>query len=366
MRVVFEPAEDRHDAALRRLLAANPMQGEISLAFEREPSYFHASFVQAPFHQIVVGRDTRRSEIVGVGTRAVRSGFVNGELASVGYLADLRLDSRHRGGTVIARAYRHLRELHNDGRATLYFTVIAEGNRPALETLAAGRAGLPPYRDLGRLLSPAVNLRRPRKATDAGVEIIRGARELLPEIVGCLNRNHRRRQFAPCYGVSDFGGPWLRGLRVEDFYVARRAGRIVGVIAKWDQSAFKQTVVRSYGRRLALLRPLYNLAASLFRCPRYPAAGKALCSFYASCVAVDGDEVDVARALLTRLYNDNLGGPFHYFVIGLHERDPLVPSLHGFSVTPFAGRIFAVHFEDGEQAFRSLDGRVPYVEPAML
>lgn len=366
MRVVFEPAEERHDAGLRQLLAANPMQGEISLAFEREPSYFHASFVQAPFHQVVVGRDIRRGEIVGVGTRAVRSGFLNGDVASVGYLADLRLDRRHRGGTVIARAYRHLRELHNDGRARLYFTVIAEGNRPALETLAAGRAGLPPYRDLGRLLSPAVNLRRPRRAADAGVEIIGGSRELLPEIVDCLNRNQRRRQFAPCYSVSDFGGPWLRGLLVEHFYVARRAGRSIGVVAKWDQGAFKQTVVRGYGRRLALLRPLYNLAASLLSCPRYPAPGKALRSFYASCLAVDGDDVDVARALLTRLYNDSLGGPFHYFVIGLHERDPLLPALDGFSLTPFAGRIFAVHFEDGEQAFRGLDGRVPYVELAML
>jgi hypothetical protein len=52
--------------------------------------------------------------------------------------------------------------------------------------------------------------------------------------------------------------------------------------------------------------------------------------------------------------------------VGLHERDPLVPALSGYALTPFAGRLFAVHFEDGEAAWRALDGRVPYVELAML
>jgi hypothetical protein len=366
MRVLFEPAAPGDDAALRRLLAENPMEGEVTLAFEREPSYFLASAVQAPFHQVVVGRDARTGEVMGVGTRAVRPGFVNGEATGVGYLADLRLDPRYRGGTVIARAYRHLADLHRDGRARLYFTVIAEGNRAALETIASGRAGLPPYRDLGRVLSPAVNLRRARPpiAWDGAIE--RGSRARLGEIVACLRRNHARRQLAPAYEEADFGGPWLLGLRLEDVYVARRGAGVVGVLAAWDQGGFKQTVVRAYGRRLALARPFYNLAARLFGRPRYPPPGAALRSFYAGLVAVDGDDVLAFRALLRALYNDHVGGAYHYFVIGLHEHDPLLPALQDYALTPFAGRLFLVHFADGEEAWRALDGRVPYVEVAML
>jgi len=366
VRVVFEPATAEDDGALRRLIAANPMEGEVTLAFEREPSYFLASAVQAPFHQVVVGRDAGSGELVGVGTRAVRPGFVNGEATAVGYLADLRLDPRYRGGTVIGRAYRHLAELHRDGRARLYFTMITEGNRLALATIASGRGGLPPYRDLGRFLSPAVNLRRAKAPIAWSGEIVRGRDELRGEIVACLRRNHARRQLAPVYSEADFGSAWLRGLRVEDLYLARRGGRVVGVLAAWDQSAFKQTVVRGYGRRLALARPFYNLGARLFGYPRYPPAGAALRSFYASLVAVDDDDLAAFRALLRSLYNDHVGGPHHYFVIGLHQRDPLLPALEDYALTPFAGRLFLVHFEDGEEAWRGLDGRVPYVELAML
>ena len=366
MHLVFESATAEHDGALRRLIADNPMEGEVTLAFEREPSYFLASAVQAPFHQVVVGRDAATGRLVGVGTRAVRPGFVNGEPAPVGYLADLRLDPRYRGRTVVGRAYRHLADLHRDGRARLYFTMIAEGNRLALSTIASGRGGLPPYRDLGRFLSPAVNLRRRKPPVAWDGEVVRGRAEMLGEIVACLRRNHARRQLAPAYVEADFGSPWLRGLRVEDVYVARRAGAVVGVVAAWDQREFKQTVVRAYGRKLALFRPAYNLAARLGGFPRYPPAGEALRSFYASLVAVDGDELTVFRALLRALYNDHVGSAHHYFVIGLHERDPLVAALADYTLTPFAGRLFVVHFEDGEPDFRALDGRVPYVELAML
>lgn len=366
LRVVFEPATAAHDASLRRLIASNAMEGEVTLAFAREPSYFLASAVQAPFHQVVVGRDTDTGALVGVGTRAVRPGFVNGGVTPVGYLADLRLEPGYRGRTVVGRAYRHLAELHRDGRARLYFTMIAEGNRLALSVLTSGRGGLPPYRDLGRFLSPAVNLRGRKPAIDAGGEIVRGRPELRGEIVACLQRNLARRQLAPVYTEADFGSPWLRGLCVEDVYVARRDGRVVGVLAAWDQRAFKQTVIRAYGRRLAVARPFYNAAARLLGTARYPPAGEALRSFYASLVAIDDDALAVFRALLRALYNDHVGGGYHYFVVGLHEHDPLRPALDEYTLTPFAGRLFVVHFADGEDAWRRLDGRVPYVELAML
>ncbi len=366
-RVVFETAAAEHDADLRRLIAKNAMEGNVSIAFEREPNYFAASQVQGPFQQVVVGRDAATGQLVGVGTRAIRRGHLNGAPTEIGYLADLRLDPRYRGGTVVGRAYRHLAELHRDGRVRLYFTMIMETNAVALATLASGRGGLPPYRDLGRFLSPAVNLRGPKPPLSVpGGEVVRGSAALLPEIVDCLNRNHARRQLAPAYETTDFGGPWLHGFRVEGFHVARRGARVIGVLGAWDQRAFKQTVVRGYAGWLAMARPIYNAAARLAGYPRYPPPGEELRSFYASFVAVDNDERPVFAALLRALYNDHVGRGDHYFVVGLHERDPLVAALGDYALTPFAGRLFAVHFEDGDETWRGLDGRVPYVELAML
>ena len=366
-RVVIEPATPADDAALRRLLADNPMDGGIRVAFEREPSYFAAARVQGDDCQVLVGRDTERGDVVAVGARAIRMVYVNGRPCEVGYLSDLRVLPAYRRGTLLTRGYRRVRALHGDGRARLYVTAIAADNAIALATIAAGRAGLPAYRDLGAFVTAAITLARRKPEVDAGVEIVPGTRARLADIVACLNVYGARKQFAPVYRAEDFhdGGRFL-GLRVEDFRVALRNGRVVGTIARWDQRAFRQTRVVGYRGPLRLLRPAYNLGARLLGWPRFPRPGATLEAFYAACVAVADEDVDVFRALLRRVYNEAAGGPYACFVLGLHERDPLVAALDDYRVSHYRGRLFCVHFEDGEAAWRALDARVPHVEVATL
>jgi hypothetical protein len=330
-RIQIGLAHQSDDAALRALLADNPMEGSIELAFLREPSYFAASSVQAPFHQVIVARDGE--EVIGVGFRGVRPTFINGEVRDVGYLADLRLNRRYRGGSLIARGYRFFRELHGDGRAKLYLTVIADGNEAALATIAAGRAGLPRYRPLGRIFSPAIRLRGWKKRR-AAVEV---KRERAPAFV---LQQLARKQFAPA------------ALAIDNFYVAYDGSRVVGALATWDQSGFKQTQVVRYRGTMKVLR----------RIARYPRAGETLRSLYIAYVAVES--ADVFRALIDRVASDH--PEYHYFIAGAHERDPLLPVLQNLPATPFWARAFAVHFDDGAEEFERLDGRVPYVELATL
>lgn len=372
--VRFDLAEPEDDASLRALLARNEMEGGISLSFRREPSYFLATEVQGATASVLVARDPASGACVGVGTRALRPGFLNGRETTIGYLSDLRLDPRHRGGNLLARGYAELRRLHEDGRASLYFSVIAEENAPALDVLTSGRAGLPSYHDLGRLLSPAINLgrRRPEPRTPWTIEAGTPAR--LDEIVECLNRNMRRRQFAPSFHASQFGPareawrdwPRLRDLRLEQLRVAVREDRVIGVVAHWDQRDFKQTVVTRYQGRMRLLEPWINLAAPLLGLGRLPAPGEPLRFFYAALIAIDEDDPSVLHSLFLRLYNEAVGSGAMYFLVGLHDRDPLSEALREFRRTPFHARLFAVHFADGDAAFARLDDRVPYVELGML
>ncbi|MCI0651655.1 MAG: GH3 auxin-responsive promoter family protein [Planctomycetes bacterium] len=357
----IDVAGGEDDGALRALLRRNPMGRRIRVAFEREPRYFDAARVQGGFHQTIVGRDLLRGgRIIGCGTRSVANAFVNGVAEPLGYLSDLRLDSAYRGGTLVARGYRFFRELHGDGRTRLYATVIFGDNRAALDTIAAGRAqraGLPRYRDLGAIHAPGIRIGRRRPPLECNAVIDRAARADLPEILACLNRNNRRKQFAPVHRAEEFadGGRWL-DFRIEDFHVARRGGEIAGVLGRWDQRRFKQTRIAGYGAALAALYPLFGL----------PRPGDCLRSAYASFAAVDGDDVALFRALLRALYNDCVEREDRYLIIALHERDSLRAALCDYSHRPFTARLYSVAFEDGEEARRKLDDRVPYIEAATL
>jgi hypothetical protein len=362
-RFAIELAYQTDDDQLRELLWRSPIPGSISVTFEREPSFFDSCCVRGDFFQVGVGRDRRTGSVIGVGTRSVSPAFVNGRPMPLGYLADLRLDERYRGGTLIARGYRFLRQLHEDHRARLYTTMIFSGNHAALATIASGRAGLPQYHDMGVVHSPGINICRTKPPINAGCDVLRGSEELLPEIVECLNRNNSRHQFAPVHTTAMFKSQW-RDFRVTDFYVAVRGSRVIGALGCWDQSSFKQTRVAGYGPRLRYLVPLANILRPVTGAPLFPKRGQKVLYFYISFIAVDEDDVQIFRALLRGAYNSAVGSRYLYAILALHERDSLLPALRDYSLTPFSGRLFCVTFEDGEDLYQSLDRRVPYLEAA--
>ena len=351
------------DLELRQLLRRNRIPGPISVTFEREPSFFDSCHVRGDYFQVGVGRDRRTGKIIGLGTRSIASAFVNGNPTPVGYLADLRLEPEYRGGTLIARGYRFLRYLHEDGRTKLYTTMIFAGNHAALRTIASGRAGLPQYHDMGVIHSPGINIRRTRPIICANCEILRGSEELLPEIVECLNRNNARRQFAPLHEVVMFKKRW-REFRAENFFIAVRGSRLIGILGCWDQTSFKQTRIAGYTPPLRWLVPATNALRPLIGAARLPKPGEEVPYFYIGFIAVDGDDLRVFGALLRYAYNHAVGSRYVHAILALHERDPLLPVLREYSLTAFSGRLFCVTFDDGESLFRNLDGRIPYLEAA--
>ena len=366
MRVELALAAD--DAEIRRLLRENPVAGAIRLSFEAEPCSATAGAIQGELHQVVVARDETSGRLIGMGSRSVGRAFVNGRAQPLGYLAQLRVDRGRSGGARLVReGYALLARLHADGRAPFYVTTIAEDNAPARRLLEAGLPELPRYRRIGRYLTLVLSVGRPRAAARPAVAIERARPEDLPALVACLQRNGRRRQFHPVWSAEELGGPRASGLRLEDFHVARRGGEVVGCAAVWDQRAFKQAVVRGYDARLALLRPLVNAARPLLGGPRLPRAGQALRHAFLSHLAVDGDDPDVARALLAAALADaGARRGLDTLALGFAEFDPLLAAAAALPHRRYASVLYAVHWPDGAAAVDALDGRTPHLETAIL
>ncbi len=227
-RHLIGPAGAADDAALRRLAAETPMPGRIRLAFPREPSFFGALAVEGDWHEVLAARDASSGECVGFGTRSVRTAYVNGRPARVGFLGALRVRADRRGGLLLARGYRAFLARHRaDRRCALYLTTIMEDNAPARALLGAGRAGLPAYRDAGRYLCAAVRpARPPRRRGRPSVAVGPATRRDLGRLASFLAAEGARRQFFPVYGPADLAGETglLRGLRPEDILLARAGG----------------------------------------------------------------------------------------------------------------------------------------------
>jgi ribosomal protein S18 acetylase RimI-like enzyme len=351
---------------LRRLLRDNPMDGAIRVSLEREPDAFLAAAVEGDPHHTIVVRDPRTGAVVGMGSRSVWNAFVNGEPRRLGYLSQLRVDRAFRGRRrLLAAGYALLRDLRGADEAPFDVTSIIADNQVALRLLGAGVPGLPRYRELAPFVTLILPTPRPRRPP-RGVQVEHGTPESMQEVADCLTRNRRRYQAAPFFSEDDLLSPERsRGLRPESFHLARVDGRVAGCLAVWDQSGFKQAVVRGYGPRLARWRPWINRLAPLLGTPRLPAPGSSLPHAYVSHLAVDGDDLRIFQALIESACAESRAAGYAYLVLGLAARHPWLPWLRRrFNAREYPSLLYTVHWDEGDGSI--LDDRLPHVEAALL
>jgi hypothetical protein len=372
--VIVDLATPADDPEIRRLLRDNPMDGEIRVSLEREPNAFLGAAVEGEPHATVVAREPSTGRIVGMGTRAVWNAFVNGEPRRLGYLSQLRVDRSARGRRrLLAAGYAALRELRGPDEAPFDITSIIADNETARRLLGSGVPGLPRYRELSgfvTLVLPGVRTsRRPRF-----VRIEQGLPGWMTEIADCLARNRRRYQTAPFFTAAELLSPERsRGLAPQDFRLAVRDGRVVGCLALWDQSGFKQVMVRGYAPRLARWRPWINRISPVLGMPRLPEPGEPLPHAYLSHLAVDDDDPEIFRALVESAHAEACARRYAYVVIGLAAGHPWLPWLvRRYRPRRYESMLYTVDWGEGAAAVEAtieqiaLDSRLPHVEAALL
>ncbi|MES1205106.1 MAG: GNAT family N-acetyltransferase, partial [Pseudomonadota bacterium] len=141
------PAVRGDGPALARLFAEVPMAGSLVLSTRRDPDFFALYDIQRGAAECQVFEHEGR--VVGLGTALVRSGWIDGQVRTVGYLGDLRVGPAGRrrralmqnfGGELRAIALRH--------QCHLFLTGILASNAAAINALVrrrVARQGKPRY-----------------------------------------------------------------------------------------------------------------------------------------------------------------------------------------------------------------------------
>ena len=366
-------AREADDADICRLLAAAAFPGDVQVSLERAPSPSRAGAIDGDVHEIIIARDRATAALAGVASRSVRDAYLNGCAARVGYLGQLRLDcGRGLWRGLLAAGFACCRDRHDQGDASFYLTSVVADNAPARRLLERRLvAGAPTFLPVGRLRTFAIPtpLLRSRAAAVRALDIRleQGSQAHLAAIVACLQRNLRRYQFAPRWTLEDFRSARTRGLAPEHFTIALHRDRVIGCLARWDQTAFKQVVIRGYSPRLARWRPVVNAVGGWVGLSRLPPVGATLRCAYLSHAAVDDDRADVFAALVSEQRRRARLDGADFVVAGFPAEHPFHAVLaRRFRSRTYDSVIYLAAWEDAERCRDELDGRVLQPEVAVL
>jgi len=355
------------DAAIRGLYRSQPMPGRISVAFEREPDFSLGCRVTGEDCQIVVARTSTGGEIAGVACRSARRLYINGSEQRLGYLGQLRIDERFRGRWLVSRGFALLKQLHETDPLVSYLVSIVDGNQEATRVLVRNRRKMfPAFHAVADFCTLAVSVRGYKPAISAHATITAANPNQLAEVAAFLRACGSSRQFFPVCTEERLRGLTALGFRIEDLRIARRNGEIIGVAVLWDQSAYKQTVVRGYSGWMKAAAPIYNLTAPWLGRATLPRPGEKLRSAYAAFLCVANDDQNVFAPLLRELYNLARFRGFDYLLVGLDARDPLLPVARDYAHIPYPSRLYLAEWPDGGHVHERLDRRPAYVDIATL
>jgi len=362
IRIRCADAADSFD--LCRLVREVPLPGGISLAYARDPDFFAALPAEGRLNQVVVAVDNEGISTMAM--RSIRPVFVNGTATDLGYLHGLR---SRQGRSRFGRGFLFVRSLHEQDRLVpAYLMTVVAGNRATRTMFEKKRSVFPRFEPFGTLVTHALLVAQQNTRRGPAPEAVTtGSTDLFPEMLRFLNRRFALKQFAPVLDEAYFSTMSALGLRPDSFLVKMDGNRIAGVLALWDQSAFKQCIISGYHGRFGFLRPFVNAYLRLNGFHPLPADGKQVGIVYGCFVAIEEDDPSVLDILLDEALRRLSGTGAQFLIVGLHERDPLRKALRNRHCIRYRSTVYLGAWEDGATFCRNVSRtQIPYLEACVL
>ena len=368
-RFQFEQATAQDSDEILTILEDAPFKGNISLLYTRRPDAYWSFTQEGEEVNIIVARDTKHDNIAGLGACALRTLFVNGIPARVGYLFGLRVARAYlKKFPILHRGYAYLRALHQTKKVACYITTILEENLSAQALLEKRRAFMPTYHPFGKYEIFALTTGRTRESRSsrlASYPFRRATISDLPALITFLHEQGQQFQFFPILTESTLRSGIFPGLRVENFWVMQNTeGEFLATGALWDQRSYKQYVLQGYGGYFKWLYPFAKLLP-LFGFPALPAPGSTLAFCTLSFWAVKDRDPEIFPLFLEQI--TRTAAPFPFLLVGVHESHSLRSILQKRPHISYRSNVYLVFWEEQQEFVNNLRQDIlPYIECGML
>ena len=360
-RFQFDFAKPADDQAILNLLEESELPGKISLLYTRRPSPLNSYKIEGGQSHIMVVRDLENNRLVSTGVCTVHNVYLDSGITVIGYLSGFRVAEEYKKRlALVPSGFRFL--LNNPGLSTQtrFFTTILEHNSAAITLLEKKNRKMPVYHFKGNFNVFALSTKKNRKFPQYRLE--RASHENKKFLLEYYQKEGKRHDFFPVLSADELNQN-MPGL--ENFYLLFNSqNELVAAGAVWDQTLFKQHIVKNYTGMYKTLQP-FSFLLPWFGYPALPRKNSTLNFFTLSFCLIRDKDPDIFEIFLFKI--KNLGCNYDYFLTGLTDTDSMIGVIQKQRHLLYKSRIYEVfkNLEMYEEA-QNLEYPVDYLECARL
>ena len=337
-----------------RILESSAAKGNIELIYTRRPDAYESYMKEAGQARVFISRDGEHA--VGTCAEVIREVYIGGRVCRAAYVCGLKKDAEYDGG--IGFGARFIRDLQCDDIDFYFCSVVAE-NTDARRMFEKSRRLLEMKQTVGYktyILSPKIKVKAKkhsftfRRATEDDKEIL----------IDFLNAEGKKKDMFPVIKSFDE----FYNLGIEDFYLLLDGERIVATAALWNQTEYKQYVVKRYGRIMKIAR-IFNPLLSAFCYIKLPKENQSLDFPMLAFFLCKDDNTENYMIFLNEIKR-KISKKYGMFVLGLsdgHFARPFADKLPSIS---FETMLYEIKFPWSEQTYKTPNPQNSFFECGLL
>ncbi len=241
----FCPAEPKDGERILEILESSPAKGSIELLYTRRPDAYLSYQMESDEAYVFVAKE--QEQIIGTVAELIHPMYLGGKAKKVAYICGLKKDVHYPGTVPWGKAF--FQGLVKED-IDCYFCSVVHDNTAIRRLFEKKRRktanAFPLQRYTTYMLAPCFHF----KLKDNNYEFKRAEPADEQELLAFLNREGSKKDFFPVIDRIDR----FTDLHIEDFYLLKRGTAILAAGALWDQSAYRQYIVKQYHGIMKLAR----------------------------------------------------------------------------------------------------------------
>ena len=293
-----------------RILESSESSGSIELLYSRRPDAYESYQKEFGEARVFVSKNPEKTITIGTCAELIRDVYIDGKVCRSAYVCGLKKDAKQEGA--VGFGFSFIKDLYRRDIDFYYYSVI-DDNVKTKKMFAKKRRTISftPFAEYKTfIINPKVKIKAPKNP----FVFKRATQEDEESIIKFLNQEGRKKNLFPVVkSLNQF-----YNLSYNDFYLLLDGQDVVATVALWNQTGYKQYIVKRY-RKLMKFARLFNWLLHALGYVKLPPENQSLNFPMLSFFVCKNDNIDYYKIMLKNIVNE-IKKSYEMFVIGLHKK----------------------------------------------